>query len=308
MLWAQYPPPAGQFGSTAINADSNIIIDWASECNVERGFIDISQPELGYVYYGNDTSGVGKADISVVSLGDGGIAELKFSTPISDGEGWDFVVFENSFLDDFLELAFVEVSSNGIDFYRFNSTSLTQYETQVTTFGTLDATKINNLAGKYKAMHGVPFDLSELQDITGLELSNIISIRIIDVVGSVDSNYGSFDSAGSIINDPWPTPFETGGFDLDAIGVINNRDNTSITEITKNISGIIFPNPANKHFNISLDEKINNVVISDVAGNIVSEDIAPNKNNIVIDFLPPGFYIVKIFSKENLYTTKLIVR
>ena len=34
--------------------------------------------------------------------------------------------------------------------------------------------------------------------------------------------YASYDSQGNIINDPFPTPFETGGFDLDAIGVIHS--------------------------------------------------------------------------------------
>ena len=77
-----------------------------------------------------------------------------------------FCCFENSFSDDFLELAFVEVSSNGIDFYRFNSISLTQENVQIETFGLIDARQIHNLAGKYRGMFGVPFDLSELANIT----------------------------------------------------------------------------------------------------------------------------------------------
>ena len=43
-----------------------------------------------------------------------------------NGNSWDFCVFENAFNDSFLELGFVEVSSNGNDFYRFPSTSFTQ--------------------------------------------------------------------------------------------------------------------------------------------------------------------------------------
>ena len=44
-------------------------------------------------------------------------------------------------------------------------------EIQVETFGSIDATKINNfLAGKYRGGYGVPFDLNELKDITGLNI------------------------------------------------------------------------------------------------------------------------------------------
>ena len=38
-----------------------------------------------------------------------------------------------------------------------------------------------------------------------------------------ENNFSSCDFNGHQINDPWPTPFNTGGFDLDAVGVINAR-------------------------------------------------------------------------------------
>ena len=38
-----------------------------------------------------------------------------------NGNSWDFCVFENAFNDSFLELGFVEISSNGNDFYKINS-------------------------------------------------------------------------------------------------------------------------------------------------------------------------------------------
>ena len=307
-LSAQYAPPAGQSGTTAIHADSSIFVDWADDCIVERGWADISTPEYGLTTSGVDTNGIYKADNVVVSLGDGGVAKLTFDIPISDGPGWDFAVFENSFLDDFLELAFVEVSSNGIDFYRFNSTSLTQQDTQVATFGLIDATQINNLAGKYSAMYGVPCDLSELIDFAELDLSSIISVRIIDVVGSINSDYATYDSEGRIINDPWPTPFESGGFDLDAVGVIHNRNNTSVNEIVKNAGSIISPNPANSYFTISINENISKVMIMDISGKTVLDYSNPQNNFVDIQPLLRGLYIVKIFGEASLYTVKLIKR
>ena len=52
-------------------------------------------------------------------LGDDGSLVLTFPAPIADGAGPDFAVFENAFSTEFLELAFVEVSSDGTNFTRF---------------------------------------------------------------------------------------------------------------------------------------------------------------------------------------------
>ena len=129
---------------------------------------------------------------------------LEFSDYISDNEGFDFAVFENSFSETFLELAFVEVSSDGINFFRFPSTSLTDSSSNVGTFGNLEATNLNNLAGKYSAGYGTPFDLAELPDTSLLNKQAIQYVKIIDVIGT-NSVYGSFDSNGNKIIDPFPT-------------------------------------------------------------------------------------------------------
>jgi hypothetical protein len=305
---AQYAPPAGQPGSTAIHADSNIFIDWAFECIVERGLANISDPSLGQVSFGFEEQGTAKADNGVVSLGDGGIATLNFSVPLSDGDGWDFAVFENSFSDDFLELAFVEISSNGVDYYRFNAISETQQEVQIETYGVMDTRKVHNLAGKYSVLYGTPFDLFEMKDETGLDVTNIISIRVIDVVGCIDPEYATYDSDGIIINDPWPTAFEPGGFDLDAVGVIHNQNNTSVNEIVKNANCIIFPNPVTDFFKIKSTEKISNVVITDISGKSMLEFVNPVNNYFDAQLLPVGIYIVDLVSESGLYTVKLIKR
>ena len=85
---------------------------------------------------------------------------MQFSTPIFDGANWDFAVFENGFSDTFLELAYVEVSSDGINYFQFPCTSYTQDTLQIGGFGSVDATKIDNLAGKYRAHYGTPFDFA----------------------------------------------------------------------------------------------------------------------------------------------------
>jgi hypothetical protein len=226
-LAGPYAPPAGEPNSTAIHKDDPNFVAWATGVTIQRGYVDINEPGLGNVSYGNDSDALGKAEgdsYDVISLGDGGTATVTFEYPITDGPGYDFAVFENAFDNTFLELAFVEVSSDGNNFFRFNSVSLTPTNTQVGSFGNLDTTNLHNLAGKYRQGYGTPFDLEELADVNSLlDINFITHVRIIDVVGCIKDEYASYDSLGNKINDPWPTPFSTGGFDLDAVGVIHEK-------------------------------------------------------------------------------------
>jgi len=85
-------------------------------------------PQGEQASFGDESEALGVAEgnsVDVLSLGDMGQATLTFDVEIEDGEGWDFAVFENSLDDTFLELAFVEVSSDGEDFYLFPAVSLT---------------------------------------------------------------------------------------------------------------------------------------------------------------------------------------
>ncbi|KXK46753.1 MAG: cell surface protein, partial [Bacteroidetes bacterium OLB10] len=91
-------------------------------------------------------------------------------------------------------------------------------------------------------LFGTPFDLDEMINIQGLDVMHITHIRVVDVVGSVDEMFATYDSQGHKVNDPWPTPFPSSGFDLDAVGVIH-QSTTSIQE-QSNFSNIqVFPNP-----------------------------------------------------------------
>lgn len=305
---AQFAPPAGQEGSTAIKADSNIFVGWAENCFVERGLMDISNPELGLAYYGADTNAIGIANNAVISLGDGGYALMQFEIPIVDGPGNDFAVFENSFLDDFLELAFVEVSSDGENFYRFENTSNTQTQEQVSTFGLLDATSINNLAGKYRGGFGTPFDLYELSGISGLDIHNIVSIKIIDVIGSIDSLYANYDSQLNPINDPWPTPFESSGFDLNALGVIHNKENTAIDLFSNVFEYSIGPNPFFGFIKIDGLKKETEIGIYDINSKLVFNLKVDGQNTVLIqgNELPKGLLIIRITTKEKTITNKIL--
>lgn len=283
---------AGPYSEAGIHKDDVAFTAWATGVTVERGFVDINNPELGYASYGEPNNALHKAEGTaedVVSLGDGGIAILTFDNMITNGDGYDFAVFENGFDitsgGAFLELAFVEVSSDGINFFGFDNVSLTPTNKQVDGFGALDSTNIHNLAGKHLLEYGTAFDLEELKDVNDLlDVNSVTHIRIIDVVGFVepadfygdgivnfidysisaaayaseigddnwnqdcdissppddiidftdfqlftekwlDENvFSSCDINGHQINDPWPTPFSSSGFDLDAVGIINEKN------------------------------------------------------------------------------------
>jgi len=209
-----FAPAAGQVGSEAINMNDAAITSWATGyenyllgLNVDATW-QTPERALGQA---QGTSG------DIVSLGEGGRITMTFSDPIANGTGDDFAIFENSFSDTFLELARVEVSSDGANFFGFSAISLTP--NAIGPYGLIDPTDIDGLAGKYRQGWGTGFDLALLSGIDGLDIFNVGYVRLIDIVGD-----GSmFDDAAT--PNPIFDPYETigsAGFDLDAVGVLNS--------------------------------------------------------------------------------------
>ncbi len=253
-----FAPAAGQVGSTAINMNDSRIQGWAS------GVVDYSQGSNVDPQWGNTANALGQAQgqsDSIVSLGRGGSITLSFDNPIMNGAGYDFAIFENSFTDTFLELAWVEISTNGFDFFRIPGFSYTgidltdptnrNNDTPVGGFGSVDPTNVNGLAGKYRQGFGTPFDLGLFSSVSIIDINNINFIRLVDIIGDgreTDSSQSTVNlSNGSTL--PWgPFPiydptftFGSAGFDLDAIAVMNM--NTSVVPLPASIwlfiSGII---------------------------------------------------------------------
>ncbi len=289
----------GTEGCDAIPADSDKIKAWATGCTVTRGWENIATQER-LVSYGHDSMAVGAVtmndNLSVVSLGDGGSAILSFANPITNGEGPDFAIFENSFDDYFLELAFVEVSSDGERFVRFPARSLTQTYTQIGSIGHVDATFIHNLAGKYRMGYGTPFDLAELADSTGLDINRITHVRIVDVVGSIDPHYASYDAMGRIINDPFPTDSYSTGFDLDGIGVLNQTDEISIT-VAAAVELTAWPSPSTGLLQVRLVGNVSNtpLCIYDMMGRkVLSMAVQEGTQQLDLRQLPKGVYLLSL--------------
>ncbi len=248
---AGFVGPDGDGRATANNYVNPLFAAWAT------GYTDYSPaPGVSATFQapGKLTGAVTGSNSDIVSLGDltqsqinawladpvnnpgPGQITMSFDTGIGNGFGADFAIFENGFFTNYIvpplgpvegmlfgELAYVEVSSNGIDFARFAAHAL--QDERVGAYGTLDPTGYYNLAGKHAntagQSWGTPFDLEELsghalvQNGT-LDLNNVGYVRLVDIPGSGDF----LDAYGNPIYDAWVT-WGSGGVDLDAIGVIH---------------------------------------------------------------------------------------
>ena len=114
-----YAPAAGQVGSTAIGKDDPGIVAWATDY---QNYLAGTDVDATWQTPGKALGPPGDT-YDIVSLGNGGQITMTFAQPITDGAGADFAVFENAFSDTYLELAFVEVSSDGVNFFRFPTPS-----------------------------------------------------------------------------------------------------------------------------------------------------------------------------------------
>jgi hypothetical protein len=305
-VMGQYAPAVGQEGTMAISKDSSAIVGWAVTCDLELGFQSLADPSLGLVSVGDSSSAIGQASgLSVVSLGDGGSAVLQFEAAIKNGPGADFAVFENSFSDNFLELAFVEVSSDGVNFVRFPASSATQTVEQVGTFGALEATQIDNLAGKYRGGYGTPFDLDQLLGDLNLDVNAVTHVKIIDAVGSLEAEYASYDAQGQIVNDPWPTPFSSSGFDLDGVGVIHFQLTEDLTVISENTLLKVYPNPVSSVVSVNSREQVDAMHVFDLSGKHVRS--AMNTGKLDVSMLQQGTYVLKVVSSTMTQSVKISV-
>jgi hypothetical protein len=308
-LWAQFAPAEDKPGTTAMHADSSAFVAWATGCTVERGPMRIDKPEDGLASYGADSLALGMpgGTFDVVSLGDGGKAILTFASPIYNGPGPDFAVFENGFANAqnpdtwALELGFVEVSSDGENFFRFPAVTYVQTETQLGNAGSINPEQLHNFASKYGAFYGTPFDLDEVEDNALLDKNKVTHVRIVDVIGNIDPEYANYDAEGHIINDPWPTGFASSGMDLDAVGVIHDLAHFDVHENTADVISL-YPNPVKDRLTIKVDN-FQSVEVFNVVGQQVL-----TSNEAVVDMsgLQQGIYFIRVAADGKIVVKRIV--
>jgi hypothetical protein len=202
-----------------------------------------------------------------------------------------------------LEFGFVEVSSDGVNFVRFPAITHIQDTAQMAMEG-LDCSLVYNMAGKYVNGYGTPFDLAELTGQSNLDINRITHIRIVDAVGSIDPAYATYDSEGHKINDPYPTPFPSSGFDLDAVGAINILS-TGINKMNETALNI-YPNPVNDVLHVQVTEPCQ-LYITNIEGQVVFQSSIFNlQSSFNVSVLPKGVYVLTVQSSKGISTTKLV--
>jgi len=305
-------------GTDAIHKDSSIIVSWAVSADVERGYINIADTTLTYTESGTTSNkawmgqpefAVGIADGQFVSLGDSGIVVLQFNSPIINGSGADFAIFENAIFSPptqfelaFVELAFVEVSSDGVNYERFPALSSCQFGDQIGGFEAVEWNLFENFAGIYPVFYGVPFNLDDIEGNIA-DKNHITHIRLVDVIGNINPDIASHDSEGNIVNEAWPTPFATCGFDLDAVGVIHSAQSI---ESLQSSSIQLYPNPS-KDFITILTERDLMLNILDFSGRVIIEtSVNAGSSQIDISNLNSGIYFVNFLDNQNLYNQKFV--
>lgn len=206
--------------------DNSMLGFWANGVvDYSRGYQDYQDPALGDASYGVATDILGSAGSSF-SLGDGGSITVTMESVVVNGSGDDFVVFENGFVWEgvYMELGFVEVSSNGTDFSRMPA--LCRHVEQPGPWGTSDPADFYNLAGNFEG--GTGFDLQDLiaagdaNVAMGLvDLDSILFVRVVDVIGDVAGGGATQDYLGRAVADPYPTPGAGCGMDITGVAGIN---------------------------------------------------------------------------------------
>jgi hypothetical protein len=137
-------------------------------------------------------------------------------------------------------------------------------------------------------------------------------VKIIDVIGSIDSNICNYDQYLNKINDPFPTPFPSSGFDLDAVGVINQGPLNIILENSENIlenfrviNGMVV-------FDLKSVQKADfKVEIFDLSGKIIFQKNYKNNleatQNIDIQSFKNGIYLLNISTQSQSITQKFVL-
>jgi hypothetical protein len=115
-------------------------------------------------------------------------------------------------------------------------------------------------------------------------------------VGSINPTYGTTDSQGTFINDLFPTPFYSGGFDLDAVGVIHEQNEVGLGAEVETVIQV-YPNPSNGSFYLKgiRTEDILFIEISNISGQKCEFNFNPVNGQIsFLNNMPSGLYLLRL--------------
>ena len=140
-----------------------------------------------------------------------------------------------------------------------------------------------------------------LSSFPELNINAITHVRLVDVVGSNQNAFCSRDAGGRKVLDPWPTPFPSCGFDLDAVGVIHHNDPAATQKVNDAIYQV-YPQPADGFQQVVIQDEIINFTLLSIAGSkVAGVNVLKNQQGFQIDTstLQNGTYYMCIQLKNN---------
>ena len=139
----------------AIPSSSPLFTEWADAIDAGRTYF---APRGSTAISNSGFNSLGDLDATQIANGNSpGFLTVTFPRGVLNGAAADFAVFENGFAFGspsglFAELAYVEVSSDGVNFARFPSVSTNVAPVQGSPpFAGYDMSNVHNLAGKHAA-------------------------------------------------------------------------------------------------------------------------------------------------------------
>jgi hypothetical protein len=93
--------------------------------------------------------------------------------------------------------------------------------------------------------------------------------------------------------------FESGGFDLDGVGVIHNANPLASIEKHDDLKFSVYPNPTSGQINIRVNGEISILKLYDLSGQLILESLNFNQLNLGDFNLAPGLYLVEVILHDG---------
>jgi hypothetical protein len=141
-----------------------------------------------------------------------------------------------------------------------------------------------------------------LADSTDINLDSIVYVRVVDVVGTNNPDFATFDQYGNIVMDPYPTNGQSSGFDLDGVAVMNwNYTEPQGINNTAENSVSLYPNPANSQVLCSVEGEGQHLMsLYNTSGQLLLQQTFSGRQiSFNTSSIADGMYILRVDGKAQ---------